>query len=107
MAYNITKLQNDFQKESKFSNEINNIGDIVSRLIPYIFGIAGIALLLMIIFSGFQMLTSAGDPKALESAQKRLVNAIIGFVIIFAAYWIIQFIGKILGIEVFGTIFGQ
>jgi len=107
MAYNITKLQNDFQKESKFSNEINNIGDIVSRLIPYIFGIAGIALLLMIIFSGFQMLTSAGDPKALESAQKRLVNAIIGFVIIFAAYWIVQFIGKILGIEVFGTIFGQ
>ena len=102
-GFNVTDLQKDFEKQSGFSN----FGDIISKLVLYVFGISGIILLLMIIFSGFQMITSAGDPKAMEAAQKRLTNSVVGFVIIFAAYWIVQLIGRILGVEVFGNIFGQ
>jgi len=95
------------QKQTGLSTKFNNLGDVVSQLVPYIFGISGIILLLMVVFSGFQMITSAGDPKAMEAAQKRLTNSIVGFIIIFAAYWIVQLIGRILGVEVFGNIFGQ
>lgn len=86
---------------------IKSLGDLISALIPYIFGISGIILLLMIVMSGFQMLTSAGDPKAMESAQKRLTGALIGFIIIFMAYWIVQFIGRMLGIDQIENIFGK
>lgn len=107
ISFNITALNNQNKIKDSFFGEIDSLGDLISALIPYIFGISGIILVLMIVFSGFQMLTSAGDPKAMESAQKKLSGAIIGFVIIFTAYWIVQFIGKMLGIESFINIFGN
>lgn len=87
--------------------DIKSLGDLISAIIPYIFGVSGIILLLMIVFSGFQILTSAGDPKAMEAGQKRLVNAIIGFIIVFLSYWIVKFVGQMLGIESITTIFGN
>ena len=103
MGFDLTKLNNNVALKGKFTN----LGDIVSVLIPYIFGITGFILLLMIVFSGFQMLTSAGDPKTMESGQKRLMNSLIGFIIIFLAYWIVKFVGQMLGIEAVTKIFGN
>jgi hypothetical protein len=53
-------------------------------------------------------MTSQGDPKAAQSAQGKITNAIIGFVIIILAFFIVQLAGQLLGIEgtVFGNIFG-
>ena len=105
--FSFTDLNKKFPLGRPGGNEINNLGDLISTLIPYIFGITGFILLIMIVFSGFQMLTSAGNPKAMESGQKRLINAIIGFVIIFLAYWLVKFAGQMLGIESITTIFGN
>ena len=106
--FDLTKLNEGFPLEDSISGKnITNLGDLISVLIPYIFGITGFILLIMIVFSGFQMLTSAGNPKAMESGQKRLINAIIGFVIIFLAYWLVKFAGQMLGIESITTIFGN
>ena len=76
-----------------------NLGDIINTVLPYIYSIAGILLLLYLIMGGLGLMTSAGDPKKVESAQKRITNAIIGIVIIFASYWIIQLLSTLLGIE--------
>ncbi len=73
------------------------IGQIVQAAIPYIFAFAGFGLLLMIVSSGFTMLTSAGNPKQLEAGKGRLMNALIGFFLIFAAYWMVQLLGIIFG----------
>ena len=108
MEFNLSDLNKEFPlKDASTGKNITNLGDLVSVLIPYIFGIAGLVLLLMLIFSGFQMLTSAGDPKAMESGQKRLTNAVIGFIMIFLSYWIVKFVGQMLGIEIFTGIFGN
>ena len=76
-----------------------NIGAIINRAIPFIFGFAGLALLLMLIVGGFGILTSSGDAKKLASASQRLTYAILGFIIIFAAYWIVQLAAKVLGLQ--------
>lgn len=81
------------------------LGEVVSGIIPWVFYIAGFALLLMLVFGGFQLLTSAGDKNAMEAAKKRITNSIVGFVIIFASYWIVQLVGKILGINIFSQLF--
>jgi hypothetical protein len=74
-------------------------------LVNIIFFVAGAAFLLYLISAGLSMMTSRGDPKALEGAKTRLTHALIGFVIIFAAYWIVQVVGLLLGIPGFGGVF--
>jgi hypothetical protein len=84
-----------------FTGEKANIGSIISALIPIVFSIAGLLLFGMLIMGGFGLLTSAGDPKKVESAKNRLTGAIVGFLIIFLAYWLIQILEVIFGIKVF------
>ncbi len=43
---------------------------------------------------------SGGDKQKLESARERITGAIIGLLLMFAAYAIIRFIGDFLGIDI-------
>ena len=83
-----------------------DIGSFLSAVVPLILTIAGIGLLLMILSSGFTLLTSAGDAKKLEGGKQRLTNAVLGFFIVFIAYWIVQIAGYMLGFDTFFEIFG-
>jgi hypothetical protein len=78
-----------------------NLGNIINALVPYIFGMAGLALLVILIWGGFELMTSAGDPKKMQSAQGKLTNAVVGFIIIFVAYWLVQILEVIFGIKIF------
>jgi len=82
-----------------FDTELTDIGVIVSRAVPWVFGLAGILLLIMLVAGGFSLMVSAGDPKAAASAKGKLTGALIGFLIIFCAFWIVQILQAILGIE--------
>lgn len=86
---------------SKFAT----IGDVLNRAIPFVFAIAGIGLLVILLSAGFGFLTSAGDAKKLETAQQRLTYAVVGFLIIFTAYWLVQIAGRIFGLTEVQTIF--
>ena len=81
------------------------IGPIITKLLPYLFTISGIILLLYLIYGGFQLMLSRGDPKAMQSAQAKITNAIVGFIIIFIAYWLVQLLGSVLGLSKIGDIF--
>jgi len=74
-------------------------------IVNIIFFAAGIALLFYLITSGLSMMTSRGDPRALEAAKARLTYAVYGFIIVFTAYWIVQIIGFLLGLNGFGGVF--
>ena len=76
-----------------------NIGQIVSRLLVYIFPLAGIATFIYLLIGGFGYLTAAGNEEAAKKAQGQITNALIGFLIIFLSYWIVQILEIILGIE--------
>lgn len=80
-------------------------GGIISDLLPYIFSIAGIVLLLTLIMGGIQLMTSGGDPKSTQAAKQKITNAIIGIVIFFASFWIVQIVGAVLGISTFSNLF--
>jgi len=59
---------------------------------------AGLAVFLMLITGGLKYLTSGGDPKAVEAAQKTMTFAVLGLVIIIAAYLILNFLSVFTGI---------
>jgi hypothetical protein len=74
-------------------------------ILQYIFVLAGLALLIVILSAGFTLLTSAGDAKAMEKGKKGLTNGIVGFIIIFVAYWLVQLVGIMFGVDKITKIF--
>lgn len=82
------------------------VGGIISKLLPYIFGAASILLLIYLVTAGISIMLSRGDPKAMQVGQAKITNALIGFVIVFFAFALVSILGNILGIDVFGDIFG-
>ncbi|MEK7543610.1 MAG: hypothetical protein AAB557_01985 [Patescibacteria group bacterium] len=84
---------------------MNSIGDIINKAIPYIFSFAGLALLLMLIMAGFDLLTSAGDAKKLEMGKQRLTYAVVGIILIIVAYWLVQIAGIIFGVAEIQSVF--
>lgn len=73
---------------------------IFSELLPYIYVLAGLILLFILIAGGIGLMTAAGDPKKVEAAQGRITTGIIGFVIIFISYFLVQLVELMLGIKV-------
>ena len=80
--------------------EFNSATDILSTLLPNLYLIAGIILFLYLVFGGFKLIVSNGDPKSTEEGKVALTNAIIGFLIIFTSFWIIQIIQVVTGIPI-------
>lgn len=95
--------QNDFSAIQSsalpnFAFAPNDIGGIITASYKYIFGAAGILILIYFLIGGIELMTSAGDPKKVQSARDKITGALIGFVIIFAAFWIVQLVSLFLGV---------
>ena len=91
-------------KPSTADNELDNplgttsapviIGDIIKAFL----GIIGTISLIMFIYGGIFMLTSAGNPERVKKGQLTLVWASLGILIIFAAYAILKFVFSVVGL---------
>jgi hypothetical protein len=57
-----------------------------------------------LIYGGYALLTSAGEPKKVAQAKGVITTALIGFAIVFISYWIIQIVQIILGVNFGGFI---
>lgn len=75
-------------------------GGIINRALQFAFPLAGLILFVMIVMGGFQMIAGATSKKSLEDGQKRVTAAIVGFIILFAAYWLIQLVEQITGVNI-------
>jgi len=95
----INFIANAAELTNPAGSNFSSLASIVNVFVTPILTIAGIALFLFIVVSGFKFMTSGDDPKAKDSAKGQLTSAIIGFVIIFSAYWIVQIVASIFGIE--------
>ena len=83
------------------------VGALVYRLTTYLFPIVGLLIILYFLYGGYTYMTSRGNPQQLAQAQGIIVNALIGFGIVFTSFWIVQIVGYVLGISAFNEIFGS
>ena len=93
--------------EGPLKGKFSSVTGIITDIIPFVFAFAGVGLLIMILFAGFTLLTSAGDAKKTESGKNQLTAALTGFIIIFCAYWTVQLVGAMLGLDSIQSIFGK
>lgn len=82
------------------ANQLSTPGGIVSEILKFAFPLAGIILFVMLVMAGFKMLTGATNSKNIEEGKNMITTAILGFIILFAAYWIAQLIEIIFGINI-------
>jgi hypothetical protein len=81
------------------------IGEIISKILPYLFSIIGILLLVYLVCGGLEIMLSKGDPKTMEGAKQKITNALIGFFIVFLSFVFVRLIGQVFGVVVFETLF--
>ncbi len=79
-----------------------NIAGLINRALTFIFPLAGLALFLMLVWGGFEMLTGAASKKSLDAGKQRITAAIIGFLLLFSSYWIVQIVERITGVGILG-----
>jgi hypothetical protein len=98
-AVNFSDLRSVFPSGSILNNRGLTVGQIVTKFLPYLFVVAGLILMFYLIMGGFGLMTSGGDPKKVQSAQGKITSAVVGFFIIFVAYWITQLLQSIFGLS--------
>lgn len=73
--------------------------DMIGRIIKVVLGLLGVILVVIIVYAGFLWMTAGGDEKKVKESKAWMTNAIIGLVIIVAAYAITDFvISKLVGV---------
>jgi uncharacterized membrane protein len=78
----------------------DTLGAIIGNFLPYLLTIAGIILFGMLVFGGFTMLAGAADKESQEGGKKMITSALVGFFIIFLAYWIAQILQVIFKVNI-------
>jgi hypothetical protein len=90
-------LSGDKTVASVFSTPADLINKI---LLPNMFVFAGFIMFALLLGGGLTIVMSGGDPKGSEKGMQTIKTAITGFLIIFAAYWIMQIIEIVTGVKV-------
>ena len=79
---------------------ISNLELVFTKVVSAAISFAGIVLFVLIVVGGIRYITSGGDPKATESAQKTITYAIGGLIVVLLSFLILKLIQTITGVNV-------
>lgn len=80
--------------------QFTNIGSLISNLISLILIGAAVIFFFMLVLGGIQWMLSGGDKAGTESARGRITAALIGLLIVFAAWAITRLLETFLGVQI-------
>ena len=91
----------------KAGGEFANIGNItissiISALVILVLIIAALVFFFMLVIGGIKWITSGGDKAQTEGARNQVTAALVGLVIVFAAWAIISLVNSFFGINILG-----
>lgn len=77
-------------------------GILISTLLPNLLILAGVIFFLLILGGGFMLIHGAGkesSPQDKAKAQAAITYGVIGFLLVVSAYFILQIVGVITGVD--------
>lgn len=87
--------------DTPFGGVPRNPQGIASAFVSIAIGIAGGLAFLLMVYGGFRMIFSNGDPKAIQDAREIITSAIIGLIVIVFSVVLLRLIGiSILGLPI-------
>ncbi len=100
MNFLVNPVYADVDIGSKFGpaqGGLRDVSTLINVIARNVLMIAGIIAFIAVIVAGIRVITSAGDVKAQEENKGALTAAVIGLLLIFGAYFILQIVSAILG----------
>lgn len=82
-----------------------NIGELINFILQIVIVIALLLVFFNLIMAGFQWITSGGDKGKIDAARQRIVSALVGILVLSAAYATAQLVAYVLGFDSFNEIF--
>jgi len=76
-------------------------GGLVGGFIKLALVIAAIVFFFILVIGGIRWIVSGGDKQQTENARGQITAALVGLIIVFAAWAIAQLIGTFFGIDIF------
>ena len=85
------------------------INDLVSVILSNAVIVAAILMFILMLAGGVGVIASAGsdNPEGAAKGKKMVTGAVLGFLIIFASYWIIQLVETITGLSILAPVLLQ
>ena len=87
----------DFQI-TKPPEVITNIPGLIGWGIQILFLVAGLVAFVYLLLGGIKWITSGGDKGAVEGARNQIIQALIGLIVVFAAWGLIVLVETLTGI---------
>lgn len=90
-----------FAIQTSLGNIETNPTGLANSLLRIALGIAGGVAFLLIVYGGFRLAFSQGDPKAVQEAREVITSAIVGLLLVIFSTFILRLIGiDILGLSI-------
>lgn len=69
------------------------IPEIIGQIVQIVLSFLGVIFLILMIYAGYTWMTARGNEQEVEKAKSLIRNALIGLIIVLAAYAITAFVG--------------
>jgi hypothetical protein len=81
-------------------NVLTQTEGLISNVIGLLTTLAAVFFLINFFLGAFNWITAGGDQSKIQQARDKMVNGVIGLVVIVAAYGIVGIIGSVVGIDI-------
>ena len=75
-----------------------SLASIINNVLPFIMTLAGILLFFVLLWGGFDYVTSQGAPEKLKTANAKITAGVVGFVLLVLSFLIARIFAYIFGI---------
>jgi heme/copper-type cytochrome/quinol oxidase subunit 2 len=94
---------------SELSNSIGGLGDgsisneneLVDQIVKIAVPLAVICVVVLVVYAGYMLMSSQGNPDKLKEGKEILTNAIIGFLVVLLSVAILLLISNSLGLGIY------
>lgn len=107
MSAPVNLQANFFAGQTGAQSIFSSLGSAVSAILPNVIVFTGVLFFALIIYSGFQLITLGGqynlNSEKVTKAKQMIYYAAIGFLLVISAYFILQIISRVTGINFFNS----
>ena len=94
-------LAQTFEFDPKGNIPFTNLGELLANALIMLFFFSAVLALIFIVVGGIQWITAGGDKIAAQSARDRITAAVVGLLIVVAAFALTLIITTVMGINIF------
>ena len=99
----IKKLEENEIGKTEGAEGIETVKELVDAIVNIAVPVAILCLVVLVVYAGYMLISSQGNPDKIKEGKDVLTNAIIGFFIVVLSIVILVLLSNTLGLGIYGT----